>query len=112
MGDRINDAIRHHSVVLRLMTRPIDKAFHATLLILDHRSSEALPLFEEAIAEIEANDVQSQSQAQGYILRYCRYYEAMINGQEASEFRVEEEGLPQSDPLRRLLPFPPQSFDS
>ena len=110
MGGRIKDAIRHHSAVLRLVARPVDKAFHATLLILDHRSSEAKSFFEDAIAEIEANDVQTQ--AQDYVLRYCRYYEAMISGQEASKFRAEAEGLPQCDPLHRLLPFPPQSFDS
>ena len=110
VGDRIEDGIRHHSTVLRLVTRPIDKAFHATLLILDHRSAEAKPLFEEAIAEIEANDARSQGQK--YILRYCRYYEAMIKGEDASEFRFEAEGLPQNDPIRRLLPFPHQSFDT
>jgi hypothetical protein len=110
VSGRIQDAIRHHSVVLRLVARPIDKAFHATLLILDHRSPEAKPLFEEAIAEIQANDMQTQRQ--DYILRYCRYYEALISGQEAAEFRVEAEGLPQGDQLRKLLPFPPQGLDT
>ena len=110
MGGRIKDAIRHHSSVLRLVNRPMDKAFHGTLLILDHRSPEAKPFFEEAIAELETSGVRSQ--AQDYILCYCRSYAAMIDGKDESEFRLDAEFLSPVDPLRRLLPLPaPQRFD-
>ena len=92
------------------MARPLDKAFHATLLVLNHRSSEAKALFEEAIADMESGE--ERSEARDYILNYCRYYEAMISGREVPEFRVGAESSPQCHSMHRLLPLPPQSFDA
>jgi hypothetical protein len=110
IAGRIPDALRHHSIALRFVARPIDKAFHATLLILDHRSSDAQSLFREAIAEIR--DCEDNSETHGYILNYCRYFEALISGEDADRFRVAAEALAVHHRLDRLLPFPPEACDA
>lgn len=89
---------------MRWTGRPSDKAFHATLLVLNHRSSDAELLFEEAISDLRA--IGHLSEDQRYVLNYCRYYETIIGGGDGEEFRSAAQGANVGQSLRRHLPLP------
>ena len=107
----ISNALAQHARVMRRLNRPVDKTFHGTLLILDHRSSEAKLFFDEVISEIE--NVDDLTSRQIYILAYCRYYRALIVGDDGEQFRIAVERVSSDVPqLKWILPMPPPSFRS
>jgi hypothetical protein len=103
---RIDDALLHHEKVLRWTSRPLDRAFHATLLILAHRSNDARALFGDIIEEVQED--QNSGQDRRYLLNYCRYYAALIDGVESEDFRTAAQSSTTDRSIFRLLPLPPE----
>lgn len=79
------------------------EALDATLDVLTHRPDRALQKFLELLNKLISSRPFRNSE---YIEIYCRFYIALIRGEESSQFLNLVRATPATNFIRRVLPLP------